>query len=168
MYAPFAQSDESWRRWMSLVVRQRGLDRALRPIAERKQQVWAIDNQIPVTEIRSMDDWMSVSLARQRFNMLLAGIIRGTRDAARRSRNLRHDGLSRQPAHQRNRHPHGARRATSRRIKTRSRRRSEARLRRDRGRRRRSAAAITRVMATSALRRNTHRSRDVHVSQRCC
>ncbi len=28
MYAPFAQSDESWRRWMSLVVRRRGLAEA--------------------------------------------------------------------------------------------------------------------------------------------
>jgi putative ABC transport system permease protein len=78
MYAPFAQADEDWRRWMSLVVRQRGvteLPSAL--IAEVKQRVWAIDNQIPVSEIRSMDDWMSVSLARQRFNMLLLGLFAG-------------------------------------------------------------------------------------------
>ena len=77
MYAPFAQSDESWRRWMSLVVRQRGLAEPSGLIAEVKQQVWAIDNQIPVTEIRLMDDWMSVSLARQRFNMLLLGLFAG-------------------------------------------------------------------------------------------
>jgi predicted permease len=77
MYAPFAQSDESWRRWMSLVVRQRGLAEPSGLIAEVKQQVWAIDNQIPVSEIRSMDDWMSVSLARQRFNMLLLGLFAG-------------------------------------------------------------------------------------------
>ena len=77
MYAPFAQSDESWRRWMSLVVRQRGLAESSGLIAEVKQQVWAIDNQIPVSEIRSMDDWMSVSLARQRFNMLLLGLFAG-------------------------------------------------------------------------------------------
>jgi putative ABC transport system permease protein len=77
MYAPFAQSDESWRRWMSLVVRQRGLAESSGLIAEVKQQVWAIDDQIPVSEIRSMDDWMSVSLARQRFNMLLLGLFAG-------------------------------------------------------------------------------------------
>ena len=77
VYAPFAQSDESWRRWMSLVVRQRGLAEPSGLIAEVKQQVWAIDNQIPVSEIRSMDDWMSVSLARQRFNMLLLGLFAG-------------------------------------------------------------------------------------------
>src|SRR6202008_3919055 len=46
-------------------------------IAEVKRQVWAIDNQIPVSEIRSMDDWMNVSLARQRFNMLLLGLFAG-------------------------------------------------------------------------------------------
>jgi len=77
MYAPFAQSDEPWRRWMSLVVRQRALTEPSGLIAEVKQQVWAIDNQIPVSEIRLMDDWMSVSLARQRFNMLLLGLFAG-------------------------------------------------------------------------------------------
>jgi putative ABC transport system permease protein len=77
MYSPFAQADEDWRRWMSLVVRQRGLADPSGLIAEVKQQVWAIDNQIPVSEIRSMDDWMSVSLARQRFNMLLLGLFAG-------------------------------------------------------------------------------------------
>jgi putative ABC transport system permease protein len=78
MYAPFAQSDESWRRWMSLVVRQRGLtSESSGLIAEIKQQVWAIDSQIPVSEIRSMGDWMSVSLARQRFNMMLLGLFAG-------------------------------------------------------------------------------------------
>src|SRR5579863_2288510 len=77
MYAPFAQSDESWRRWMSLVVRQRGLTDSSSLIASVKQQVWAVDNQIPVSEIRSMDDWMNVSLARQRFNMFLLGLFAG-------------------------------------------------------------------------------------------
>jgi predicted permease len=77
MYATFPQSDEPWRRWMSLVVRQRGLAQPSGLIAEVKQQVWAIDNQIPVSEIRSMDDWMSVSLARQRFNMMLLGLFAG-------------------------------------------------------------------------------------------
>jgi putative ABC transport system permease protein len=76
MYAPFAQADEDWRRWMSLVVRQPGLAQSS-GLAQVKQQVWAIDNQIPVSEIRSMDDWMSVSLARQRFNMLLLGLFAG-------------------------------------------------------------------------------------------
>jgi len=81
MYAPFAQADEEWRRWMSLVVREPNLNRgssdSSRLVAQVKQQVWAIDNQIPVSEIRSMDDWMSVSLARQRFNMLLLGLFAG-------------------------------------------------------------------------------------------
>ena len=77
MYAPFAQSDEPWRRWMSLVVRDRGLTETSGLIAAVKQQVWSIDSQIPVSEIRSMDDWMSVSLARQRFNVLLLGLFAG-------------------------------------------------------------------------------------------
>ncbi len=81
MYAPFSQADEDWRRWMSLVVREPGLARgsgdASALVAQVKQQVWAIDNQIPVSEIRSMDDWMAVSLARQRFNMLLLGLFAG-------------------------------------------------------------------------------------------
>ena len=72
VYAPFAQSDEAWRRWMTLVIRASPTSAGL--IEEVKKQVWSVDNQIPVSEVRCMEDLMSVSLAQQRFNMLLLGL----------------------------------------------------------------------------------------------
>jgi putative ABC transport system permease protein len=72
VYAPFAQSDEAWRRWMALVVRTQAPFASV--INEIKQQVWSIDSQIPVGDIVSMDELMAGSVAQQRFNMLLLGI----------------------------------------------------------------------------------------------
>ncbi len=75
IYAPFAQSDEAWRRWMTLVVRTQQPTGGL--IDAVKQQVWSLDSQIPVSEIESMDDLMALSVAQQRFNMLLLGAFAG-------------------------------------------------------------------------------------------
>ena len=77
MYAPFAQSDESWRRWMSLAVRTRGAAESSALVYAVKQQVWAIDDQIPVSEIRSMEDLMGVATAKHQFNMLLLSLFAG-------------------------------------------------------------------------------------------
>jgi putative ABC transport system permease protein len=75
VYAPFSQTDEGWRRWMSVAIRTTGLAGGL--VQEVKQQVWAVDRQIPVTDVRSMEDLMRVSVARHRFNMLLLGLFAG-------------------------------------------------------------------------------------------
>jgi putative ABC transport system permease protein len=72
VYAPFSQSDEAWRRWMTLALRTRGASAGL--VEDVKKQVWSVDSQIPVSEIQSMDDLMAVSVAQERFNMLLLGI----------------------------------------------------------------------------------------------
>jgi putative ABC transport system permease protein len=72
VYAPFPQSDEPWRRWMSLAIRTPGPSAGL--VDEVKKQVWSVDRQIPVSDIQSMDTLMAVSLAQQRFNMLLLGL----------------------------------------------------------------------------------------------
>ena len=105
-----------------------------------RSETTSLGNRQPDPRQRnSLDGRLDERLARApTLQHAFARIIRWTRDAARRRRHLRHDGLSRQPAHQRNRHPHGARRATSRRLETRPRRRSEASVRRNR-RRHRSA-----------------------------
>jgi putative ABC transport system permease protein len=72
VYAPFSQNDEAWRRFMTLVVKTEG------PVAgvveDIKKQVWSLDSQIPISNIQSMDDLMAVSVAQERFNMLLLGI----------------------------------------------------------------------------------------------
>jgi len=72
VYAPFAQSDESWRRWMALVVRTPGPSTGL--VEGIKKVVWSLDSQIPVNKVRSMEEYMSVALAQHRFNMLLLGM----------------------------------------------------------------------------------------------
>lgn len=72
VYAPFSQNDEAWRRWMTLVIKTRAPIAGL--VEDVKKQVWNMDSQIPVSDIQSMDDLMAVSVAQQRFNMLLLGI----------------------------------------------------------------------------------------------
>jgi putative ABC transport system permease protein len=75
VYSLFSQNDEAWRRFMTLVIK------APAPVAglveEVKKQVWALDSEIPVSDIQSMDDRLAVSVAQQRFNMLLLGIFAG-------------------------------------------------------------------------------------------
>ena len=72
VYAPFSQSDEAWRRWMTLTIRARGPSSGL--VQEVKKQIWSVDSQIPMSEVHSMEELMGVSLAQQRFNMLLLGL----------------------------------------------------------------------------------------------
>ncbi len=73
IYAPYAQTDEPWRRWMTVVLRTRtGTEAAL--VAEVKKQVWSIDGQVPVGDVHSMTDLMADSIAQEKFNMLLLGL----------------------------------------------------------------------------------------------
>ena len=72
VYTPFSQNDEAWRKWMTLVIRSRVPAGAL--VEDVKKQVWSLDSQIPVSSIQSMDDLLAVSIAQERFNMLLLGI----------------------------------------------------------------------------------------------
>ncbi|MBZ5550790.1 MAG: ABC transporter permease [Acidobacteriia bacterium] len=71
VYAPFSQNDEAWRKWMTLVTRTRVPVAGL--VEDVKKQVWSLDSQIPVSGIQSMDDLLAVSVAQERFNMLLLG-----------------------------------------------------------------------------------------------
>jgi putative ABC transport system permease protein len=72
VYSPYSQSDEAWRRWMTLAIRTAGSTSGL--VDQVKQKVWSLDPQIPVSDIQSMTERMSDSLAQERFNMLLLGI----------------------------------------------------------------------------------------------
>ncbi len=75
VYTPYAQSMQPWKRWMSLVVRSSSDTLQSTSLAATvKQQVWAIDRQIPLTKVRSMTEVMVSSVAHQRFNMMLLGI----------------------------------------------------------------------------------------------
>ncbi len=72
VYTPFAQNDEAWRHFMTLAIRTRSASAGV--VQEVKKQVWSLDSLIPVSDVHSMNDLMSVSLAQQWFNLLLLGI----------------------------------------------------------------------------------------------
>jgi predicted permease len=72
VYTPFAQSDEIWRRSMTLVIRTPSPVAAL--VDTVKEQIWSLDKQIPLSDIHPMTELMTVSIAQERFNMLLLGI----------------------------------------------------------------------------------------------
>jgi putative ABC transport system permease protein len=72
VYAPFPQSDESWRRWMTLTLRTAAPSPSL--VDEAKKAIWSLDRQIPVSQIQPLTDLVAVSLLQQRFNMILLGI----------------------------------------------------------------------------------------------
>jgi putative ABC transport system permease protein len=72
VYAPYSQSNEEWRRWTTIAIRTTALSSGL--LGELKRQIWSVDNQIPVSDVHTMEELMSVSLAQQRFNMLLLGL----------------------------------------------------------------------------------------------
>ena len=72
VYAPFSQNDEAWRKFMTLVIRTRVPVAGL--VEDVKKQVWSLDSQIPVSSIQSMGDLLAVSVAQQRFSMLLLGL----------------------------------------------------------------------------------------------
>jgi predicted permease len=72
VYTPFSQNDERWRRFMTLAIRSPGASPGL--VEEVKKQIWSLDSQIPVSDVHAMDDLIAVSVAQQRFNMLLLGL----------------------------------------------------------------------------------------------
>jgi len=72
VYTPFSQNDEAWRRFMTLVIKARDASPGL--VDEVKKQIWSLDSQLPVSDVQPMDELLGVSLAQQRFNMLLLGL----------------------------------------------------------------------------------------------
>jgi putative ABC transport system permease protein len=72
VYAPYSQSNEEWRRWMTIAIRTTGASSGL--VGEAKRQIWSVDNQIPVSDVHTMEELLSVSFAQQRFNMFLLGL----------------------------------------------------------------------------------------------
>src|SRR5947209_2868241 len=71
-YYSYMQSDQPWKRWMYLAVRSQSDPTIL--ARQVKEQVWAVDKQLPVTKVKPMTEVAATSIAGQRFNMLLMGI----------------------------------------------------------------------------------------------
>jgi len=72
VYTPFSQNNEAWRRFMTLAIRTQDASPGL--VEKVKKQIWSMDSQIPVSDVHAMDELIAVSLAQQRFNMLLLGL----------------------------------------------------------------------------------------------
>jgi len=72
LYVPYLQ--DSWP-FMTIVVRSTGSTASLANMM--RTEVWAIDEDLPVPDIKTMDQLLSDSVARRRFNMLLLGIFGG-------------------------------------------------------------------------------------------
>jgi predicted permease len=72
VYTPFSQSNEAWTRFMTVAIRTQEASPGL--VEQVKRQIWSLDGQIPVGDVHAMDELLAVSLAQQRFNMLLLGV----------------------------------------------------------------------------------------------
>jgi putative ABC transport system permease protein len=71
-YYSYMQADQIWKRWMYLVVRSQSDPATL--ARQVKEQVWALDKQLPVTKVKPMSDVIATSVAARRFNMTLMGV----------------------------------------------------------------------------------------------
>ena len=69
MYLPHAQAANA--RGMTLVVRASSDLPAIEPLIRR--EVWALDKDLPVSQVTSMEDVVADSVGQQRFNTLLIG-----------------------------------------------------------------------------------------------
>jgi putative ABC transport system permease protein len=71
-YGLYTQSDESWKRWMTLTIRSPRDPSSL--TRETQQKIWAIDSALPTTAVMSMNAVVGKTLSPQRFNLVLLGI----------------------------------------------------------------------------------------------
>jgi putative ABC transport system permease protein len=74
LYSPYTQIDP-WKRWMTFVGRTQSDPEAMTQAV--KQQIWKVDSQLPVTEVKTMTEVSAASFAARRFNMLLLAIFAG-------------------------------------------------------------------------------------------
>lgn len=72
VYDLYSQTAQQWKRWMYVTLHSNTSAGSL--LAEAKQRLWAIDNQLPLTQVSTMNEVLAASLDRQRFNLTLLGI----------------------------------------------------------------------------------------------
>jgi putative ABC transport system permease protein len=74
LYSPYTQINP-WKRWMAVAARTQANPEAM--IQTVKQQIWKVDSQLPVTDVKTMNEVSAASFAARRFNMLLLAIFAG-------------------------------------------------------------------------------------------
>jgi putative ABC transport system permease protein len=75
IYWPHAQAVVAWRRMMTVVARASGEPLRLARAVER--EVWAVDPDVPVTTVRTMEGWVADSTRRARVQALLLAVFAG-------------------------------------------------------------------------------------------
>jgi len=75
IYDLYSQTAQQWKRWMYPTIRGAASPGIL--LGQVKQRLWAIDNQLPVTQVFTMNEVVAASLDHQRFNLTLLGIFAG-------------------------------------------------------------------------------------------
>ncbi|MEO6212617.1 MAG: ABC transporter permease [Vicinamibacterales bacterium] len=71
VHIPHAQEVNPWRRWMDVAIRTDG--KPVNLAASVRRELLALDPNVPVVKVRSMDDVVAASLADRRFNLQLLG-----------------------------------------------------------------------------------------------
>ena len=116
VYVPISQVPEATTIWLAnnmyWVVETDGAPLAATNAVRR--EIAAVDPGVPASFVRSMDQWMGVSIAPRRFNLTTGNSLCGGRVAPRRRRRLCDGRISRVDAHARDRHPRRAGGLTSR------------------------------------------------------
>ncbi len=74
LYSPYTQI-QPWKRWMAIAVRTESDPASMAQAV--KQQIWKTDPQLPVTDLKTMDEVSATSFAARRFNMLLLALFAG-------------------------------------------------------------------------------------------
>jgi predicted permease len=72
LYTPFTQEHQRFVRPRVLFIRTTG-DDPLNLVAAVKSQIWAVDKDQPINDVRTMEEIVARSLAPRRFNLLLLG-----------------------------------------------------------------------------------------------
>jgi ABC-type antimicrobial peptide transport system permease subunit len=69
VYTPYAQKQRDWKRWMTLAVRSELPPETLTQTV--KEQIWAVDGELPVVEVSRLAEEVTSSAATERFVLVL-------------------------------------------------------------------------------------------------
>ena len=77
IYTPLFQKLQPWKRWGVVIIKSKTSD-TLGLAPALKQLIWSSDPLLPLTEVKTMDEVTSLSVAQKRFNTLLLGTFAGS------------------------------------------------------------------------------------------
>ncbi|HSE39934.1 MAG TPA: ABC transporter permease, partial [Acidobacteriota bacterium] len=75
LYTPFTQETHFWKTWMNVVIRTELSPSAIS--ASTRKELASLDRTIPLTDLKTMDEWISQSVADRKFNLILLGAFAG-------------------------------------------------------------------------------------------